>query len=401
MSVTKLASAVSSASIQVQITKNLRELQNGFTDDDLRIVEENFQPFWETTEPQMFGEDLHRNLQFEGFEIVPLDLFEIYQEDRSGGQNLRSNEIKQSITQNGWKMKYIFPAVFFRAAVSPHIITGNTRIKIAKDLGMKNMIVARYGTKGNPSAAVLQEALIESGQSFNTHHDPNSPPSQFDVKRGLTKLIRLYESSNGEAGVDVNDSDAMRATVDRMCGKGVFSDKVRTRIVQEIQNQYTDVDIVIPWGESKDSKFRISVYMKDYNMINNNKVIYVPVASNSSAKAMRRANKLAFENPNKEIRLVIHTSVLEGFDYEEVYNNRLRKFVAEFELYRVQDSRGNPEWLECHRNQIKVYAALPALSSCHNLNEPVLFNMRDMVAFQKENNTEGEAFNIDLEFDDE
>ena len=370
-------------------------LLNGFTEKD-KSLSEAFLTFWKPTEPQMFGDDLHSNLEFVGFELMPIELIESYQEHRAGSENKKLKNIKSSIASNGYKLKYIPPAVIIGAkGVVDHIITGNTRIKILKELGVSNVLIARYKFKGNPSNAKKREALLISGQAFNTHHDPNSPPDPMDIKRALTNLIKLFKDSKGEAGVSEHDEEGLRDVVNRMCGKGVLTG-IRPKIVQEVRNEFESIDTVIPWGEDKSNKYRISVYMKDYKLVNTDNIIYFAAASNSSAKAMRKANRLAAANPDKEIRIVLHTSVLEGYNYEETYNNRLRKFVREFEDYRLEDSRGMTEWLKGHKEQIKIYAALPALGAYHNIDKPFFFNLRDMTAYQRD-----EDYTIDLEDSEE
>ena len=108
-------------------------LLNGFTEKDISLSEA-FLTFWKPTEPQMFGEDLHPNLEFVGFELMPIEMIESYQEHRAGSENKKLKNIKSSIASNGYKLKYIPPAVIIGAkGVVDHIITGNTRIKILKD----------------------------------------------------------------------------------------------------------------------------------------------------------------------------------------------------------------------------------------------------------------------------
>lgn len=369
---------------------------NKFDQNQLKVYEDFFNTFWKFTEPEFFGENLHRAIQFNGFKIYKIsDLF-FNQLHRAGSKNPKFVDIKQNIERNGYKLKYIPPCVLFYGN-DFEILTGNTRLQILAEMGVEEVVICEYVVKpefaNNPS--IIKEAVLTTGQTFNTSHDPSSPPSQASIIRALKSLCELYESSNGESGVNPNDLDALLERVDILCGKGIFQPQTRFKIALEVQGNYSD-DIIVAWQDNKKARYRLKDYMERYKFVSNDKVEYMFAATSSPAKAWSRALELHEQFPDKEIRIIAHTSVLEGFDYERIYKNRIRYFydlISRYKTLTVSVCGGKRQLLD---SKVKVYGAFPAISSIHNLEMPLFFNTKTKSLYQKD----GWFFDLDTDEDE-
>lgn len=381
-------------------SKNIYKLEelvsNKFTQEHVKIYDQFFKDFWESTEPEFFGESLHRAIRFNGFKILKIsDLF-FNQTHRAGSKNLKYVEIKQNIERNGYKMKYIPPCVLFYGN-NFEVLTGNTRLQILAEMGVEEVVICEYVVKPEFAGkdSIIKEAILESGQTFNTSHDPSSPPSQASILRALSSLCELYQTSKGEAGVNPSDVDALLERVDILCGKGIFQPQTRFKLAMEVRNNFSPSDIIVAWQDNKNARYRLKDYLERYKFINNDKVEYMFAATSSPAKAWSRALELHEQFPNKEIRIVAHTSVLEGFDYENIYKNRIRYFYDMINRYKsltVSVCGGRRDVLD---SKIKVYGAFPAISSIHNLEMPLYFNVKTKTLYQKD------GWVFDLDADDE
>lgn len=355
-----------------------------FTQEHIKKYTKFFEDFWESTEPEFFGEDLHRAIQFNGFKIIKINDLLFNQEHRAGSKNAKFVDIKQNIVRNGYKLKYIPPCVLFYSN-DFEILTGNTRLQILAEMGIEEVVICEYVVKpefaGN--SAVIREAILESGQTFNTTHDPSSPPSQASIMRALKSLCDLYLQSKGEAGVNPEDVDALLARVDVLCGKGIFQPQTRVKLALEVRNNFS-TDVIVAWQDNKNARYRLKDYMERYKFISNDKVEYMFAATSSPAKAWSRALELHEQYPEKEIRIIAHTSVLEGYDYENIYKNRIKYFydlISRYKSLTVSVSKGSRSFLD---SKIVVYGAYPAISSIHNLEMPLFFNTKTRTLYQKD-----------------
>lgn len=368
-----------------------------FTEKHLDIVKQAYKNHWKTFYPELYGNKVPPEIKFSHFEIVPNNghfgggLGS--QKNRYGGENVKYHDIKQNIDRNGFKLKYPPISVFRWNNHSPEeIITGNTRAEILNGFNINNFIVAVYVPSGDKyTKEQVRDALCICGQTFNTSHDPYSPPSKADIKRSVELAINLYEQTNGLAGIPCT-IPAIEDRVDLLCGEGCFQQTTRSQLVYEIYNTRNPHDIVISWSDNKNTKYRISNFMIDNKLVNTDTVKYIHTPHSMYSKLNTRAQRLAAEFPKAEIRIVIHTGTLSGYDLERVYRSRIREFVTSYSSIVSNANLASDNGATFSR--IKIYAALPALSSCHDITVPFFINMKKGEAYQKSNKMEVESFDI-------
>ena len=120
-----------------------------------------------------------------------------------------------------------------------------------------------------------------------------------------------------------------------------------------------------------------------FKFVDTDKVIYMIAASSSWDKVYGTALRLWADNPTKQIRLVVHTSTLDGFDLQECYESRIAKWYAGFmELLKTGTSLCNGN-LDNAKSRILPYAVMPAISDIHDIEEPLFFNHKTKEVYQK------------------
>ncbi len=357
-----------------------------FTEAHLKITEEIYESHWKTFYPELFGDKLPDAIEFEKFDLMPALARTGVQKNRAGGKTNRAKylEIKQNIERNGWKLKYP-PISWFRWNDNPDgcvTITGDTRGEILAHtpFEMKKWIVAIYKRKPGYTDEQVQDAIDSCGLRFNAIHDPAAPLSTADVKVVVTRMVERYLDTDGEAGV-APTMDEIEKRVDYVCGEGVFQPATRQFLIYEIYNNFNPEDIVVSWSDNKLAKYRISSFLTRTNLVDTDKVKYIHTSFELYSKAFTRACDKAAEFPDAEVRIVIHTGTLKGFNLRSVYTNRVQKFISCFKniLNVVAGASDNGATF----SRIKIYGALPALGSVHNLEVPFFVNERSGKLYQR------------------
>jgi hypothetical protein len=337
-----------------------------FTEENLKtnvklVVEEAF--------PQLYGEDLPESFEYAGRHLVDIDdiewesKYENTQTARSGGGNPKYKEIKQDIREYGFKLKH--PPIALRRLKNGALVplNGRTRKQILKEFGFKNLIVDIYEKKEGYSWSEFDDHSSQFGCIANAEHDPAGDLMLEDVYRECSIAI--------DKGWINKDLSEISKRVNKLCGKGKFTQAKRDEITFRVFNHYRSSDdmIVLNWK----SKTVIDTWMKDKKYIDTDKVMYYVVSHSTPSKGITGAAKIAFENPGKEIRVVVHTSVMTAFDLERCYITRVKEFVIEWENILQKISSGFFNGKVRTNSPIKLYGALPAISTLHSCEKIVDF----------------------------
>lgn len=363
-----------------------------FTEDNLEttqklVVEEAF--------PQFYGDELPESFQYAGRHLVDIDdiewesNYENTQTARSGGGNPKYKEIRQDIREYGFKLKH--PPIALRRLKTGALVplNGRTRKQILKELGAKNLIVDIYEKKEGHSWVNFDDEASQFGLIANAEHDPAGNTILEDVYRECNLAI-----NKGWINKDLTE---ISKRVNKVCGKGKFTKAKRDEITFRIYNHHrSDKDIeVLNWSSST----VIATWLKGRKYINNDKVVYYVVSHSTPSKGITGAAKMAFDNPGKEIRVVVHTSTLTAFDLERCYINRVKEFVIEWENILQKISSGFFSGKVRTNSPIKLYGAMPAISSIHSCEKLVGF--KSIAKKEQELNKEFEEEHQYDEEDDE
>ena len=130
-----------------------------------------------------------------------------------------------------------------------------------------------------------------------------------------------------------------------------------------------------------------------------------------------KATAMSTKNPEAEIRIMLHTGTLSGFDHHKCFKDRISKFILGFDVmienvcsafYGEYDSAKKETTIKDKvKNNIKIYGAFYALEEFHDFLKPLLINERTTSVYQKSNgytfdylNPDGNGM-LDLEEDED
>lgn len=268
------------------------------------------------------------------------------QSARTNGRGEQAQKVYHSVRTFGFKLdtKPISIAIFPDG--SKYLINGRTRIQELNRHSFKNIIADVY-------KCASYEAYHEAKQLFNVREDPYSPHTMEDVVKTVQYAI--------ERGWIKRDYAECEKKVNKVA-PGCFSPVEIGKIVARSMAGPLASSI----SYTTKSAFKEIRKMGYIDNENNNGIYYFVYSSEGPVKAIPAACKYLQEDlagkKVKELRVVIHTSTLQGADPELSWKNKIDNFRTTWKNYTqyIKDAFFTKDSEFLHK--IKLFGALPAVS---------------------------------------
>ena len=339
--------------------------------------------------PWLFGDELPESLYVITTDLVDFDdvnwldsgLGVHTQGVRSGGKNLKEKEIARDIANFGFKLTQPAISVLQKPTNEFIPLNGRTRRGICANSysHLKNFIGIVYGVKPeyiNPDGSLKPQAESDIsifGCASNAYTDPAGELSKEDVVREVKGAIKK--------GWISSTLKEIQERVNKLCGKGVFTERTRSDLSQRIHGQYAVGDKVLPWDVPN-----VKLWRKKNNLLDvtwdipkkigkslYDGIVYVVVSSETLEKSVGTVARTAKDNSTKLIRVVILTGVLKGFDSEANYYGKIDNFRKTWRNHLDDIAfaffNKSPALFE----RVELYGALPAVEVIHDLTKIVKF----------------------------
>jgi hypothetical protein len=240
------------------------------------------------------------------------------------------------------------------------ILEGRTRFYILRALGVKNIIADVF--EQTTSANALRFAVAQNSQK-----KPHGPASFPDVNKAILELIRMGEiDAKAPNFTDLVSEEIMRIT-----------NKLEPQEINRIIHNANDVVqgertvFSYPKGEG------VKQWLQANGYTDNREIMYHPV-STYDVKTMLAGIRQAKLFPNiKEIRLVVHGSVLNAKDPAGQWIKNCKGFKNSFNAMMKDISKEFFGGAPIRMNQVRLYGAIPqvkALEDKYPMDELYLFN---------------------------
>ena len=327
--------------------------------------------------PQFYTNCTFKSLKYKGTFLTAADAIQrdghgSSQSVRYDGLNHKYKELKQDINENGYHL-YQRPISVTKNSEGRYVfIDGRTKDKILNERKVKNRIVNLY--------EIDESEIEELAERMNSGED--SPPAGLIKEADIVALARK-KIDKGQLELDV---DSILEWINNCCGKGRFSAQKRSDLAYQIFHQENAIQNSKLLPKNWANVGEVSAWLKEYNYIDNAKVVYLPFSSTSPKKAIFAAASLLQQNTGKEIRVVIYVSKYKGYDLKDCYINSVLKFKKSWyeDLSKVgkgffDDSTGPFD------DKIKLYGCVPARIEdvCPDDTKLIIFGKND----QKINDT--------------
>jgi hypothetical protein len=285
-----------------------------FTDSHLEVLKSNLRM---KAFPQFYTNSEFKSLKYEDLKKIPAELIDrdgygSSQPVRAEGKNHQYDILRADLLENGYRL-YEKP-IFVKRNTGGRfrIIDGRTKDKILEERKFKNRLCVII--------EINEDEEVELGNRLNAGED-NSPA-------GLIKevdIIELAQKKIVNGTLELNP-DVIRTWIDKICGKGKFSSKRRSDLAFQIYNHANAIQssslLPVAWSNGKE----VDSWLIGKKYIETSNVIYLPVAASSPMKGMFAAARLSQQKPNKEVRVIVYVSKLNGYDLKKCYVNACLRF---------------------------------------------------------------------------
>jgi hypothetical protein len=320
--------------------------------------------------PQFYTNIEFKSLKFEDVllideSLIERDIIGSSQTSREEGLNPKYDELKQDITENGFRL-YDKP-IFVRRTTGGKfaLVDGRTKDKILHERKFKNRICVVIEI--DVSELELFSKRLNAGEG-------NSPAGLIKEVDIVKFLHREIESGNLEL-----DQLLILECINKICGTGKFSGKKRSDLSFQIFNHanaiLTSSLMPIAWANNKE----VESWLTKTNYIETPTVVYLPYAASSPMKAVFAAAELSKEKPNKEIRVIIYVSKLTGYDLKDCYIKAILKFKKLWSYYMFLLSHTYYSDAKQNEDKVKLYGCVPNNIDdiCDNMDKLIIFGKND------------------------
>ena len=339
--------------------------------------------------PHLYGEELPKALTFTGdFGIVDYQNA-ITQHSltygtqqigaRRGTKNPNLTEIYNHIRDFGFKLRNPPICAFRTRKGEIFLINGRTRTELlVGKFQFDNIIVAFFEATDGYTDQQVADAISQFGIIANTDEDPSGPAQVFDVYEEVVHAI-----DQGWIPNPIDDFDAAEKAVEHrievICGKGRFTDLKRSQLKFQILNHF-DPKNEVRWWNHHSAKGWMTQEAKYFNIepiyenqiLKKRGIVYKLISASAAHKGILDVVYTAAQNPHSEIRVVLHTGTLEGYDLDTCYDFRVLDFTKFYDEVLLKFGSVFFSGQKPDMSQVKVYGALPAIAPRHNLKKLVL-----------------------------
>ena len=339
--------------------------------------------------PEYFGDLIPEGFEFVEIDIIDDDLIDwdivngnLTQISRASGLNPRLDDIATNIKMHGYKLRSI-PIMLLKLPNGRYRpINGRTRKQVLNGtgFGFTNYICSIYKPKSNLTDSQIEDIVSQWGLIANAENDPAGDLQIEDVIREVKYAISkgwLKLTKNGKKNLEL-----ISERVEKLCGKGIFTDDKRATISSRIFNNLSATagnQKILGWEASSSQEFlRKSKYKDIEPKYNENGILekkgikYFLISSSTGDKAFIKSMQCANKNKDCDVRVIIHTGLLKGYDQAKTYVEKIYGFRRFWDdtVDLVQYAYTNGIKLQ---PKVTLYGALPAVESLGSLEELVIF----------------------------
>ena len=352
---------------------SVRIKKNGsFTKEHLEIAKQ-FDKVNKELFPEHYDNSVFESLSYHGLHLIDESCivratYGTSQEVRADGINAMYDELALEMDTNGYKLgggKFLWVKKDPAKPGRYLIVDGKTKDHILSTRKFKNRICHVIDIDESETVAL--------GNRLNSGED--APPA------GLVKeadIINAARNQINKGYLELNIDDILDF-IDKMLGRGKFGKKKRTDLANQIYNHeyliQTSGLLPTAWVNS----LNVEEWLKDKKYIETSTVKYLPVASSSPLRGIASAAKAAQENPNKQIRVVIYVSKLNGFNLKSCYVDTILKFKSKWFEYLNDISSTYFDNTKPMDFKVKLYGCLPSNIEdvCEDMDKLIVFGKND------------------------
>ena len=295
--------------------------------------------------PTLYGDNF-KTIYFAGFKIIDANKVNLdtkqqhktgvaTQIARKGGgiNNLEERYLDTSLTTNGVLLSLPPGAVYERTPNDYDYITGMSRDGRYVKYNFSNRLVAVYKAKEGFTADQINDELSQLGNIFNPKQLPQVEAKEHDI---IDEGIRGVKSKWCKA-----EYSDIKNRISPQCEAVSIGDTRQSHIAMVILNSVSTTPVLPMTSEKAKTWLENSKYKNIPD-----KVRYHVVSYDFVTKGQVDTVKLAYKNPNEEIRVIVHCGIITGG--LEQYTARLTKFWVDPQVTEEFDTKQTCLFVQDH-----------------------------------------------------
>lgn len=300
---------------------------------------------------------------------------------RVTGRSDKLPALDNNIHAHGFKMKHLPIPVREMEDGTYELLDGRGRDEVLEKYDVTNRVVDIY--------ICNDQQADEFGIWANLESPISAPAKKMDVIAHLNRGIKYGWLKPDNEKWEILDLATVLKQVNKLAADGALTKNTRQEIALAVLNQnMTDIE-VRSWTSEQAEKWLIA-----NNYKNSAEVKYTVLACNQPTRALGQAASKYHEfldQDDIEVRVIVHTGLLEGFDLERNYNTRVNSFRTAWEYQLNSVSHGFFGSKAPSTKRIKLWGACPAISTIHNMDKVIKFGKRPAIVDDVEENEYEEA----------
>ena len=297
-----------------------------------------------------------------------------------GDVNPHADEIAKSLKNGGMKLKYPPLAVYIDKHGNFRLLDGRTRwMTLVDKFKFTNVIVDIYQPNYDKySDFEIADAIDKFQRAANFQgRDPAGKLKMEDLFQGMILAINMGWIPKDEAGQPMQD--VLENRLEEIMGQeNVYTaDKFET-LIYRIRNSVEESPSTRYWKNKETVKDFCNTILhnplKDKKPVKNKDgtiiekgIKYYYFETGSYARAILEAAEVAMDYPDSEIRIVIYSKALKGYNLSENFWVRIDAFKGKWDVGFAKLAQVYWRGRGPYHERVKLYAAVPSLAKDHDL----------------------------------
>ena len=288
---------------------------------------------------------------------------------RVAGRSDKQPTLDNDIYGNGFKLKHLPIPVRLMPDGTYRLLDGRSRDGILSRYDVTNRVVDVF--------ICTDQQADDFGIRANLDNPISAPAKKIDVIANCNRSIKRGTLKPKNGGWTLDDVPTLSHHVESLAADGALTKTTRQEIALAVLNQnMTDIE-VRSWTTPE-----VHDWLLKNKYINTAEVKYMVLACNQPTRALGlAASKYCnfTDTENIEVRVIIHTGLLDGFDLERNYDTRINSFrnAWENQLSAVSDAFFFSKIPS--KVRVKLWGAAPSISTIHNMDKIIKFGKRPTV----------------------
>ena len=290
---------------------------------------------------------------------------------RVAGKSKKLPALDNNIYYNCFKLKYLPIPVRRMPDGTYRLLDGRSRDGILEGYKVTNRVVDVF--------ICTDQQADDAGVHYNLELPISSPAKKIDVVANLNRSIkRNYLNPETDSGWDINDLANLCHHIDKLASDGALTKNTRQGIALAVLNEHMSGIEVRSWTTEQADE-----WLKDHKYISTAEVKYMILVATTPVRALGSAATKYCQylgtDEDIEVRVIIHTGLLDGFDLVRCFDTRVNSFQNAWENQTNAVSHAFFGSKAPSNKRVKLWGVLPTISTIHNMDKIIRLAKRPTI----------------------